>query len=283
MWSRSISAGRNRRRPAVWTAALLACSAASAAAAQQPADIVRYPYVAALSRTSGSDRVYFCAGALVAPRWILTAAHCFHNPRGQRIDEGDLWAEVGGDRLAEVPDAAQVRFDRIFVHPDYDPASQANDLALVRLDQEAGPLIATLAHGAGAGDGEATVLGFGSFYEGRLAGRALSPTGAPVAQVSDRLRQSDVAFVDPAICAAGLGAGGEASGAYRLCTGSAAEICLGDSGGPLVVGRDEGSDRLAGIVSFGSGCAAEAPLVVYTRVSAYSRWIEGVIAEPLHR
>ena len=280
MWSRSISAGRNRRGQAAWTAALIACAAASAAAAQQPADMVRYPYVAALSRMSGNDRVYFCAGALVAPRWILTAAHCLHNPRGQRIGEGDLWAEVGGAWLAEVPDAAQVRFDRIVVHPDYDPTSQTNDLALVRLDQEAGPLTATLPSDSGAGDGRATVLGFGSFYEGLLAGRALSPTGAPVSQVSDRLRQSDVPFVDPARCAAGLGIGGEASGAYQLCTGSDVEgggACLGNSGGPLVTGRDEGSDRLVGIVSFGSGCAAEAPLVVYTRVSAYSRWIEGVI------
>lgn len=280
MWSRSISAGRNRRRQAA--AALLACSIASATAAQAPADMVRYPYVAALSRVSGSDRIYFCAGALVAPRWILTAAHCFHNPRGRRIGEGDLWAEVGGAWLSEVPDEAQVRLDRIFVHPDYDPASQANDLALVRLDQEAGPLIATLAHGAGTGDGRATVIGFGSFYEGRLAGRALSPTGAPVSQVSDRLRQSDVAVVDPARCAARLRIGGEAIAADPLCTGGAAEAagaCLGDSGGPLVAGRDEASDRLVGIVSFGSGCAVASPLVVYTRVAVHSRWIESIIAE----
>jgi len=280
MWSRSISAARNSGPVTVTVAAaFFGLAAGPAPAAGRDADTVRYPYVAALSRMSGGERVYFCAGALVAPRWILTAAHCFHDRRGRRIDDGDLWAEVGGALLAEVPEAAQVRFDLIVVHPDYDPASQASDLALVRLDQEAGPLIATPAGDARTEGEPAAALGFGSFYEGLLAGRALSRTGAPTAQISDRLRQAELPLVDPAGCAAGLGIGGEATGADRLCTGGEApDACLGDSGGPLVAGRSEGADRLVGIVSFGSGCAAQSPLVVYTRVSAYAPWIERVIA-----
>jgi len=258
-------------------AALLFAAAGAQAQAARPADTLRYPYVAALSRGAGEERVYFCAGTLVSPRWILTAAHCFYNPRGQRIGEAGLSAEVGANWLEEVPIEAQVRVRRILIHPDYDPARQDNDIALVMLAEEAGPLIAEVATAAPAADpAQATVLGFGSFYEGRLAANALTRTGAPAAQVSDRLRQAGVRLVDPAACASRLGLGGSATGAYRICAG-ADDACVGDSGGPLIFEGAGGADRLAGIVSFGSGCAGDQPMTVYTRVSAYADWIAGTI------
>jgi secreted trypsin-like serine protease len=261
-------------------ALLFAAAGAQAQAAGQPADTLRYPYVAALSRGAGEERVYFCAGALVAPRWILTAAHCFYNPRGQPIAEAGLSAEVGANWLKEVPNEAQVRVGRIVVHPDYDPASQDNDIALVLLAEEAGPLIAEVATARPAADpASATVLGFGSFYEGRLAANAVTRTGAPAAQLSDRLRQAVVRLVDPASCAARLGIGGDATGAYQICAGAGpGESCVGDSGGPLVVEGSDRADRLAGVVSFGSGCAADLPVTVYTRVSAYAGWIADTIS-----
>jgi secreted trypsin-like serine protease len=269
-WCRSISKGRNRSwRFAAAAIALAGAAAAHAQGGPIPADTLRFPFVAAISRSpdgTAADRVYFCSGALVAPQWILTAAHCFRNTRGQPIATQGLWAEVGASWLKDVPEAAQVRVDRIVVHPDYDPESQDNDIALVRLDQIVGPLIADLAtpspHGDPAG---ATVLGFGSLYEGRLAANALSPGGMPASQVSDRLRQASVRLV---ACAE--------VGDRRICAGGApAEACIGDSGGPLIL---EGADRLAGIVSIGSGCAVAEPVTVYTRVSAYSAWIAQTIA-----
>lgn len=288
MSCRSISAARNRVWRRAAGAALLCAAAAGHAQTGGPADevrgnraadILRYPYVAALSRTTGSDRVYFCAGALIAPRWILSAAHCFHNPRGARIGSEGVSAEVGASWLSEVPREAQVPVARIIVHPDYDPQSQDNDIALVELAEEAGPLIAEVATPREAdAPAQATVLGFGSFYEGRLAANAVSRTGAPTAQLSDHLRQAAVRLVDPAACAARLGAGEAAAGAYRICAGAGPEAtCVGDSGGPLVVEAADRTDRVAGIVSFGSGCAAERPVTVYTRVSAYAGWIAAVI------
>jgi secreted trypsin-like serine protease len=239
---------------------------------------MRYPYVAALSRATGDSRVYFCAGTLIAPQWILTAAHCFHNSGRARITGQDLWAEVGASWLGDVPAEAQVRVGRIVVHPDYDPSSQANDIALVRLETVAGPFTAEIATaGSRAEPALATVLGFGAFYEGRLAASATLRSGALAAQLSDRLRQATVRTIDPTACAQRLGVGGEAIGAYRICAGAGRdETCVGDSGGPLIA-EQGGTDRVIGLVSFGSGCAGDLPVTVYTRVSAYAGWIADTI------
>ena len=70
-----------------------------------------------------------------------------------------------------------------------------------------------------------------------------------------------------------------------LCAGYMAggiDSCQGDSGGPLVVVRNDKKrniDRfvLAGITSWGVGCAAPNYPGVYTRVANYDDWIHSTI------
>lgn len=57
-------------------------------------------------------------------------------------------------------------------------------------------------------------------------------------------------------------------------------LLQGDSGGPLQVPFNAGCSRLylqIGIVSFGEGCAFPDTPGVYTKVSFFIPWIEGIV------
>lgn len=67
-----------------------------------------------------------------------------------------------------------------------------------------------------------------------------------------------------------------------LCAGSVqserrVDSCRGDSGGPLVCERPGGGWVVYGITSWGHACRTQRSPGVYTRVSAFSSWIQKVV------
>ncbi|XP_068623987.1 vitellin-degrading protease-like [Battus philenor] len=107
-------------------------------------------------------------------------------------------------------------------------------------------------------DGElTTITGWGNIEEGGDPPTTLQMVQLPIVNtnVCKEAYDKQYSITSKMLCA-GLPEGGKDS-------------CQGDSGGPLAY-----QGRLAGIVSWGIGCAREGYPGVYTKISALRRWID---------
>jgi secreted trypsin-like serine protease len=89
--------------------ALTSSGTANAIANGTPVADGQYPFSTKLTMTNipnpdGSTRNSACSGALVAPQWIITAGHCFHDVNGNRVSGPtpyDTTATVGRTDLTQ--------------------------------------------------------------------------------------------------------------------------------------------------------------------------------------
>ena len=202
-----------------------------------------------------------CGGSVIAPRVILTAAHCTMDPNGVLAAVGV--ARAGVLLRADTSTQRSWQIADLLPHPGYDPATSANDVALVVLSADtaapAMPLIAPWQDGLVVGGAQAGIAGWGR----TVNGGAISPT----------LRQATVPLFSDADCARVWGPDFQA--ASMVCAGDLAsgiDTCHGDSGGPLAL-TIAGVRTLVGDTSWGTvTCASGAP-GVYGRISAFRGWI----------
>lgn len=237
------------------------------------------PYVVSLQHAAAGS--HFCGGSVVAASWVLTAAHCVVGE-----DPAALRAVIGRLRLSDGGSGQVHAVAAIAVHPQYDPASARNDVALLQLASptSATPVrLATTAadDGLETGGAPATVYGWGATLVPipMLAGLLDSP---------DALQAGDVAMVDDGFCrgiheltlTALLPLIGVAppSPPDHVCAAALLrDSCYGDSGGPLV-SRTAAGPVQVGIVSTGLLCAVPTHPGIYTEVNSpvVRGWITAV-------
>jgi secreted trypsin-like serine protease len=267
-------------------AATLACAYAAPAAADEIPLVVggsnapaqAWPSIAFLEgrySSGGSEHEYHCTGSVVAPTWIVTAAHCaFGNP-GQPPDS--MNAVLGVSDYTD-PNGQVIAIDRFVPDPSFDPEHIRNDVALLHLAQPTSApamrLATTAESDAGSyqsADGVPNAAGWGAVDEGGT-------------QFTTQLQQAYLQIQSSAEC------GGQLAGfdpSTQTCAGTAghATACFGDSGGPLVkTDASSGQPVLWGITSYRpspadgeAACALTTP-AVYTWIPAFSDFIQSTLS-----
>jgi hypothetical protein len=202
----------------------------------------------------------FCAGALISPTIVVTAAHCMFASGGAAFRPEDLVVAGGSPLLpAMQSNETVVEVSAIRIDPQYDAVTQRHDLALLRISRmpvgaTAIDYLDTTGAPALAETSTAQFAGWGDLLPGGPA--AISAQSGLISLYPDGLCQITVVGFDPAT---------------ELCGGAHTDsgwvdACRGDSGGPLTANIN-GTRILIGLVSWGRGCATGTP-GVYTEVSA---------------
>ncbi|WP_317987241.1 trypsin-like serine protease [Stigmatella hybrida] len=212
---------------------------------------------------------HFCGGSIINENWILTAQHCV-NSGGSISKPGRVVAgitKVSGSSAGQIRTVAEV-----VVYPGYVDANIGKDAALLRLSSPldlSGPNAKAIPL-ATAADGSAGFPSTGSSVRVTGWGTLRSGGSSP-----DTLQTVDVSVLTNAQAQSSYPQ--ETISADQLAAAAAGkDSCQGDSGGPLTALK--GSTRvLAGIVSWGYGCADARYPGMYARVSSFESWINSTI------
>ena len=272
----------------------------------------QWRYAAALTAEDALGRYQFCGGGLMHPTlqrdqeghvWVddwrdrlgaaespailITAAHCVFDANDDLLDPSELQVVSGALNWADTASHIQPVL-AIVPHPLYDPRGPlAHDVAILVLGERS------------RSDGEPVALlrlpGFEIIEEYQRVNAPLMLRGwgrtAEGGRSSALLREVRVPYADQQACARSYARIGSGIAPSSFCAGFVTggyDSCAGDSGGAVTYRRVGPSGfptspviHLAGIVSWGVGCARYGLQGVYTDVGAHAGWIDRAAAAAL--
>ncbi|KAL2719171.1 venom protease-like [Vespula squamosa] len=236
-----------------------------------PATLGSWPWITALGYRSKKNRDiprFLCGGALISVRHVVTAGHCVY----QRNDL--FMARLGDLDLNSTTDGADpidVLIENKIIHPQYNPTSYTNDIAIIRLAGDIPfsrnihpiclPIIEPLIN-SNFDNSFPFIAGWGAVYFNGPSSSHLLELQIPVVKqdrCKDSFKSFTTAVIDDRIICAGFARGGK-------------DACQGDSGGPLMSPHNQ-SYYLIGVVSYGYRCAEPGYPGVYTKVSSFLNFI----------
>jgi secreted trypsin-like serine protease len=236
--------------------------------------IEEFPSLAYIEVDEGGHG-FSCTGTVVAPRIILTAAHCVENlDRGGFTSAGDYAVATGTTNPAETAPQNVFRVADTHVFPGFDPGTLRGDAAILVLSAPTSAPVLPLAGAADtalyAGGASVQLAGWGLIRANSERPTEALRSTSMVVKPSPFCERKTRSYYPPY------------SPASQLCTldppAKKSGGCFGDSGGPAIGQRPDGTPVQLGIISTGGPfCSTQLPNVL-TRADFIGGWVAEWVA-----